>query len=159
MIKDIDSLIRKPYLPSKKGLNEIKKSMDKYFQHCDKQNEMRRLLAEAYCNVAQAEKHGATSEELSRLQEVERVRANDFAKSELVGDTLRLESSLTAWKVYGRKRARLMKIIEDAKQQEIPVPFSHDADLSAKLEELMANHQKEKVEKLRLILGEFDSGS
>lgn len=158
IIKDIDSLIRKPYLPSKKGLNEIKKSMDKYFQHCDKQSELRRRLAEAYCNVAQAEKNGASSEEVNRLQEVERVSASDFAQSELVGDNLRLESSLIAWKVYGNQRARLVKILEGAKQDRISVPLSHDANLLLELEQLMASHQKEKVEKLRLLLEAFDRG-
>lgn len=156
MIKDIDSLIRKPYLPSKQGLDEIQRSMEKYSKHCDKQSELTRLLAEAYCNVAQAEKNGASSEEVNRLQEVERLRVSDFAQSELVGDALRLESSLIAWRVYGKKRTRLVKILEGAKQDRISVPLSHDANLLLELEEVMASHQKEKVEKLRLLLEAFD---
>lgn len=158
IIKDIDSLIRRPYLPTKEGLVRIKKSMDKTAQHWHRQNELRQRLAQAYCKVAKAEESGASSEEMSRLLKSESSCAEELAKSELVADDLRLESSLIAWNVYGKKRPRLVKILEDANEDRISIPPSHDANLMVVLEELMASHQKGKIEKLKLLLEEFDNG-
>lgn len=158
VIKDIDSLIRKPFLPSKKAMAEIQKSDSNYRQHCEKENELRRLLAEAYCEVAAAVKSGASSEEILRLQEIENERFNDLASSELDADNLRLETTLIAWKVYGMKRARLLKIIEDAEQERISAPLSHDFNLQQKWEALMENQQKEKVASLDSVLKALDSG-
>jgi hypothetical protein len=156
VIKDIDSLIRKPYLPSKKGLAEIRISDNNYRQHCDKQNELRRLLAEAYCNVSVAVKSGASSEEILRLQKIENERFEEVASSELDADNLRLETTLIAWKVHGTKRARLLKIIEDAEKERIEAPLSHEVDLQMRWEETMKKQQNEKVANLDSLLKALD---
>ncbi len=158
IIKDIDSLIRKPYLPSKKAMAEIQESDSKYRQHCEKQNVLRQLLVEAYCDVSVAVKNGASSEEILRLQKIENERFNEMASSELDADNLRIETTLIAWKVYGMKRVRLLKIIEDAEQERISAPLSHDFNLQQKWEALMENQQKEKVASLDSLLKALDSG-
>ncbi len=137
---------------------EIQESDNKYRQHCDKQSELRRLLVEAYCEVAAAVKSGASSEEILRLQAIENERFNEVANSELDADNLRLETTLIAWKVYGMKRVRLLKIIEDAEKEQITAPLSHDFNLQQNWEALMLNQQKEKIASLDSILKALDSG-
>ncbi len=157
IIKDIDSLIRKPYLPSKQGMAEIQNSDNTYRQHCEKQNELRRLLTEAYWDVSVAVKNGASSEEILRLQKIENERFEEMALSELEAGNLRLEATLIAWKVYGAKRVRLIKIIENAEQERISAPLSHDFNLQAQWEALLEEQRRKKVESLDLLVKALDS--
>jgi hypothetical protein len=148
-----------PYV-SKKDCDEMVKAERRYFDHKSKEMNLRKRYAEAHRDRILFEKTVSETKDsvrLAKLQQIEHSRYDAMEDSLLRSDDLRLEWNLAGWRCHGKRKDRLLDMIEEEKNEILKraAAVEHASEVHyLKWESHHKEHHEQMLEKLESLLKE-----